>query len=100
MIAKLHFTKDAFSLHLFLQRFQRLVHIVIAYNNLQLSVPVLVSVRKQSRGQKAKPGLESITPAKTRQALRCRSNSQTFRKCLASSRIFSEIANLLVILKG
>ena len=34
MAAHLHFTEDAFALHLFLQRFQRLIDIVVADENL------------------------------------------------------------------
>lgn len=33
-LAEFHFAKDAFSLHLFLQGFQRLIDIIIAYDDL------------------------------------------------------------------
>jgi hypothetical protein len=34
MAAQLHFAKNAFALHLFLERFQRLIDIVVANQNL------------------------------------------------------------------
>ena len=40
MIAKFHFTEDAFALHLFLERFERLVNIVVANKYLHELNPV------------------------------------------------------------
>lgn len=40
VIPQFHFTEHAFALHLFLQRLQGLINIIIAYNNLQLFGPV------------------------------------------------------------
>ena len=36
---QLHFTKDAFALHLLLQRLERLVYIVVAYNYMHRQLP-------------------------------------------------------------
>jgi hypothetical protein len=40
VIPQFHLTEHAFALHLFLQRLQGLINIIIAYNNLQLFGPV------------------------------------------------------------
>ena len=40
MATKLHFAEDAFTLHLFLQRFQRLIDIVVTDENLHVVVPL------------------------------------------------------------
>ncbi|POF31064.1 hypothetical protein CLV41_105244 [Roseibium marinum] len=45
MTAKFHFTEDAFALHLFLERLQRLIDIVVANQNLHAFFPIFVALR-------------------------------------------------------
>jgi hypothetical protein len=45
MAAKFHFTENAFALHLFLQRFQRLINVIVANYYLHKYRPVLVTVK-------------------------------------------------------
>ncbi|CTQ72354.1 hypothetical protein LAX5112_03151 [Roseibium alexandrii] len=43
--AKLHFTEDAFALHLFLERLKRLIDIIVANQNLHAFFPVFNTLR-------------------------------------------------------
>ena len=57
VIAKLHFTEDAFALHLLLQRFQRLVDVVVPDDDLH--VPSILSVprARSTQARTNRPGL-------------------------------------------
>jgi hypothetical protein len=83
--AKFHFTEDAFALHLFLERLQRLIDIIVANQNLHAFFPVFdalqrICSQKNNDGSEASP-TNSTVVSKTQAYAHRRTDQSSIHLC-------------------